>query len=219
MFTLAPGHHRRRELTSEVSFDDFGDWQGYTCPDFGNRGIQCWGWLCSLIVILETSPDPCIWCPANSPLHWLAAVVLCQGMEARGEDDETGVKHPESEVQNCCCGTVRRKMKDVHPAAVFCFSTAQLAYHQEPSLAAVTRPTGLLRNSAGNSFLPVLASSHPCLHQEPPPAFENNPQIEGCGGPPLIGVDQQHHEGGGERVFAYIFGGSDAEGNASDELW
>eukprot|EP00903_Cladosiphon_okamuranus_P015393 g14217.t1 len=43
--------------------------------------------------------------------------------------------------------------------------------------------------------------------------------FRGCGGPPLNGADEQHPEEGEKGVFAYIFGGSDAEGNASDELW
>ena len=49
-------------------------------------------------------------------------------------------------------------------------------------------------------------------------------RTKGCGGPPLVGVEQQQQqqqqaEEGGEGVFAYVFGGSDADGNASNDLW
>ncbi|CAM9704617.1 unnamed protein product [Scytosiphon promiscuus] len=51
--------------------------------------------------------------------------------------------------------------------------------------------------------------------------------FQGCTGPPPASVEQQHlprEEGGGEEgqsepVFAYIFGGTDAEGNAANDVW
>eukprot|EP00752_Nemacystus_decipiens_P008661 g7733.t1 len=44
--------------------------------------------------------------------------------------------------------------------------------------------------------------------------------FRGCGGPPPMGAEQpQQHGEEGEGVFAYVFGGSDADGNASNELW